>query len=202
MSVARLGDELAPSVLWELPLGDEVFVGLFLCSHDADVLEQATFHGVRLIRPVKDGFTPYRDYIGSGLELLTRQSTEIDTGFATRNNNDHVLSFDVRMLGISDQSQDQRQSTIYTLPATGGAPRRITKLTPSYLHGWSPDGSGWSAPAGAAESSTSTGSPRTAAARRSASPTSRGSTTGPSGAPTAATSTSTRRAAGRCRSGA
>jgi Tol biopolymer transport system component len=32
------------------------------------------------------------------------------------------------------------QSTIYTLPATGGTPRRITPLTPSYLHGFSPDG--------------------------------------------------------------
>jgi TolB protein len=26
------------------------------------------------------------------------------------------------------------------LPASGGTPKRITPLTPSYLHGWSPDG--------------------------------------------------------------
>lgn len=189
MSAARFGDPFASSVVEELPLGEEVYVGLFLCSHDPDVLEQATFSNVRIIRPVKDGFTPYREYIGSVLELLevgsgrrtllrrsaepfeapnwttdgaalvyntsgsgdgrgrlhrydlaTRQASVIDTGFAIRNNNDHVLSFDGRMLGISDQSQDQRQSTIYTLPATGGTPRRVTKLTPSYLHGWSPDG--------------------------------------------------------------
>jgi len=44
------------------------------------------------------------------------------------------------MLGISDQSADGGQSTIYTLPASGGKPQRITTLTPSYLHGWSPDG--------------------------------------------------------------
>ena len=35
---------------------------------------------------------------------LTRQPTLIDTGTNLRNNNDHVLSFDGTMLGISDQS--------------------------------------------------------------------------------------------------
>jgi Tol biopolymer transport system component len=49
-----------------------------------------------------------------------------------------VLSFDGTMLGISDQSAGQ--SAIYTVPAGGGTPKRITPLTPSYLHGWSPDG--------------------------------------------------------------
>ena len=132
--------------------------GLFLCSHNADVVEQAVFRDVRVIRPAKAGFTPYRDYIGSVLEVLdvatrpapgpaarrpspsrrrtgrrdgkaliyntsgggegrgrlhrfdlaTRQASVIDTGFAIRNNNDHVLSFDGRMLAISDQSQDER----------------------------------------------------------------------------------------------
>jgi Tol biopolymer transport system component len=41
---------------------------------------------------------------------------------------------------ISDQSQEQRKSLIYVLPASGGTPRRITELGPSYWHGWSPDG--------------------------------------------------------------
>ena len=44
------------------------------------------------------------------------------------------------MLGISDQSTDKGQSTIFTLPASGGTPKRITALTPSYLHSWSPNG--------------------------------------------------------------
>jgi TolB protein len=63
----------------------------------------------------------------------------IDTGFATRCNNDHGLSPDGKSLVISDQSQERR-SLIYILPATGGTPRRITKLGASYWHGWSPDG--------------------------------------------------------------
>jgi hypothetical protein len=63
----------------------------------------------------------------------------LDTGFATRCNNDHGLSPDGTQLAISDQSQE-RKSLIYLLPAGGGTPRRITQLGPSYWHGWSPDG--------------------------------------------------------------
>ena len=64
----------------------------------------------------------------------------IDTGFATRLNNDHVLSPDGTMMGISDQSQVEHQSLIYVVPIGGGTPRRLTEKSPSYLHGWSPDG--------------------------------------------------------------
>jgi len=64
----------------------------------------------------------------------------IDTGFATRGNNDHGVSPDGTKLVISDQSQGQRQSLIYTLPITGGTPTLITRSGPSYWHGWSPDG--------------------------------------------------------------
>ena len=64
----------------------------------------------------------------------------IDTGFATRCNNDHGVSPDGTQLVISDQSQGRRQSLIYTLPITGGTPKLITPNGPSYWHGWSPDG--------------------------------------------------------------
>jgi Tol biopolymer transport system component len=64
----------------------------------------------------------------------------IDTGFATKCNNDHGLSPDGSRLAISDQSQGDGRSLVYTVPASGGTPRRITPLAPSYWHGWSPDG--------------------------------------------------------------
>jgi dipeptidyl aminopeptidase/acylaminoacyl peptidase len=64
----------------------------------------------------------------------------IDTGFATRCNNDHGVSPDGTLLALSDQSQGRRQSLIYTLPVSGGMPRLITPNGPSYWHGWSPDG--------------------------------------------------------------
>ncbi len=189
-SAARHGDPYITTEMTDVDVGAEPYIGLFLTSHNPDVIEQAVFRNVRIIRPAKADFIPYRDYIGSQLELLdvqsgvrqiiyssrvpfeapnwtadgaalvynssgndpatrgrlyrfdlaSRQPTLIDTGFAIRNNNDHVLSFDGTMQGISDQSTDAGQSTIFTLPARGGVPKRITPLTPSYLHSWSPDG--------------------------------------------------------------
>ncbi len=74
------------------------------------------------------------------LPLSGGKPETIDTGFATRCNNDHGLSPDGTMLAISDQSQEPHQSLIYVVPASGGTPRRITEHSPSYWHGWSPDG--------------------------------------------------------------
>ena len=63
----------------------------------------------------------------------------VDTGFATACNNDHGITPDGRTIIISSRGEDGK-STIYALPATGGAPTRITPNTPSYWHGVSPDG--------------------------------------------------------------
>jgi Tol biopolymer transport system component len=64
----------------------------------------------------------------------------IDTGFAIRCNNDHGISPDGTQLVISDQSQEEHRSLVYIVPIGGGSPRRITQKSPSYWHGWSPDG--------------------------------------------------------------
>ena len=185
MSVARFGEPFAVESISGVDLGDEVYVGIFACSHNEEVLEQARFRNVRIIRPAPDGFVPYRDYIGSNLEVLDVESGHrrilyrssesiqapnwtpdgraliynsngllyrfdletaapvlIDTDFATQNNNDHVLSFDGRLLGISHHAEEaDGASLVYVVPVEGGTPRRVTPLGPSYLHGWSPDGS-------------------------------------------------------------
>jgi len=64
----------------------------------------------------------------------------IDTGFATRCNNDHGISPDSTQLAISDNSQGDRESLVYIVPIAGGTPRPITQKSPSYWHGWSTDG--------------------------------------------------------------
>ncbi|HYJ40316.1 MAG TPA: hypothetical protein VEW08_05965 [Steroidobacteraceae bacterium] len=190
-SAAKFGEPFEVAEIKDVPnVSEDAYVGLFLSSHNPDVKETVVFRHVRVIKPVKVGFQPYRDYIGSRLEVMnvtsghrnvyytsrvpfeapnwlpdgsaliynasgndpatrgrlwkfdlaTRTPTLIDTGFAIRNNNDHVLSFDGTQLAISDQSTGGGQSTIFTIPTRGGIPKRITPLTPSYLHGWSPDG--------------------------------------------------------------
>jgi TolB protein len=184
MSVARFGDTLVTRELSGVVLPDTVYVGLFVCAHNDSVVERARFSNVRLTIPPRRDFVPYRDYIGSNLEILdvatghativhryagsfqapnwtrdgkaliyaregrlyrfdleTRLALPINTGFATHNNNDHVLSFDGRMLGISNHSpEDSDASIVYVVPASGGTPTRVTARGPSYLHGWSPDG--------------------------------------------------------------
>ena len=99
---------------------------------------------------------------GSTASTWRRASRPSSTpAFANRNNNDHVLSFDgthARRSATRARPAASRRST--RCPATGGTPKRITPLTPSYLHGWSPDGEVRSStPAAATTSTTSTRSP-------------------------------------------
>jgi TolB protein len=65
-----------------------------------------------------------------------------NTGSATKNNNDHGISFDGRQVALSSHRDGLPGygSTIYTVPITGGEPRMVSEKTPNYWHGWSPDG--------------------------------------------------------------
>lgn len=184
LSVARYGDEFWTVEVPDFDFPAELYAGLFVCSHNAGVVEKATFDNVRIVIPPKEGYVPYRDYIGSHieimdletgrckiihsapnslqapnwtpdnkyliynsegliyrLELATNKIEVLNTDFVKDNNNDHVLSFDGKMLGLSSSSgEEEYGSLIYTVPVGGGVPKRITPVGPSYLHGWSPDG--------------------------------------------------------------
>ena len=184
MRVAKFGEPFVTEQVTDLALGDEVYVGLFVGSHNKDVLERGTFRDVRISVPARENFVPYREYIGSNLEVMDvatgkrdilhyapeslqapnwtpdnraliynrngrmyrfdlkkKTPSVIDTDFATGNNNDHVLSFDGKMLGLSHQVKEEgNKSIVYTVPVRGGKPKRITPVGHSYLHGWSPDG--------------------------------------------------------------
>src|SRR5205823_12961147 len=70
MSVARGGDTLSTVQVSDVPLGDTVYVGLFVCAHSDTVVERGTFRDVRLTVPAPDNFVPYRSYLGANLELL------------------------------------------------------------------------------------------------------------------------------------
>ncbi|NQT24701.1 TolB family protein [candidate division KSB1 bacterium] len=187
MYASKPGDLMQQIGEIELPFDSTSFyVGLIVCSHDSNVVEEAVFKNVRLTVPAKPDFVPYRDYIGcrleildieSGLRKVTYQSqtpfeapnwspdgsflvvnsqgklyripaaggelTLIDTDFATSNNNDHGFSPDGKTLALSHHAKDRpsgKNSVIYTVPVTGGVPTQITEKSPSYWHGWSPDG--------------------------------------------------------------
>ena len=185
MRVAKFGDPFVTEEIAGIELGDDVYVGLFVGSHNTDVAETGIFSDVRITIPFK-GVADNRTQmtLGSNLELLdiasgkreiiytvptsiqapnwtvdgksliyngsdgliynfdlaTRKPTLVNTGNIKSNNNDHVISFDGKMLGLSSSVRDLGGSIIYTVPITGGTPKQVTPKGPSYLHGWSPDG--------------------------------------------------------------
>jgi TolB protein len=183
LSVARKGELFTETSAEIDGPGDEVLAGIFICSHNKDIIEEAVFSNTRIVYPAPSTLVPYQDYLGSmveiqdltddnstilyqsprslqapnwtkdGKELLFnsdgrlyrldiagKHQSPIPTGEVTGNNNDHVISFDGKMLGISSSSGDYPASRVYTVPIGGGIPKLITPTGPSYLHGWSPDG--------------------------------------------------------------
>ncbi len=184
LSVARFGEPFWTVEVPDFDLPAELYAGLFICSHNKDVVETADFDNVRIVLPPKADFQAYRDYVGSHVEtvdvttgqrkvlysdpqslqapnwtpdgkaliynrnglmyrfdMLTGKAAVLPTDFVQQNNNDHVLSFDGKMLGLSSSSGDPSYgSLIYTVPVGGGKPKQVTLTGPSYLHGWSPDG--------------------------------------------------------------
>jgi Tol biopolymer transport system component len=184
LRAAVYGQPFVTDTIANIDLGDEVYVGLFVGSHNSDVIETGVFSNVRLTVPfngIADQNTQMK--LGSHLELLevasgkrdiiysvpysiqapnwmdaghlifndykgimynfdlgTKVPVPINTGSITNNNNDHVVSFDRKMLGLSSNVRSLGGSIIYTVPINGGIPKQITPKGPSYLHGWSPDG--------------------------------------------------------------
>ncbi len=183
--VSKNGGALSEVGKVELQMGASVLAGMFISSHNVDVIEKAKFWNLRMERPAAKGVNGYEHPSPGRLEILDVQSglrkviyetnkhieapnwsrngkyliynsegklyrfnlknskiSEIDTDFATSNNNDHGISFDGKTLAISHHLEEngKRHSIIYTLPVKGGIPKRITTSGPSYWHGWSPDG--------------------------------------------------------------
>jgi Tol biopolymer transport system component len=186
MSTAKFGEQFVEVQLEDMPIANQVFIGLYVSSHNPDIVEVTKFRNVRIIKPAAVDFQPYRDYLGSRLEVMdvatghrkvlftTTNSIQapnwtpdgkkliynsegrmyqyhlnegtispLNTGFAIKNNNDHVLSFDGTLMGLSSHNPaDMNNSTLYYLPSEGDSnPVVVNKpgLGASYLHGWSPD---------------------------------------------------------------
>ena len=58
LSAAKWGDPFTVVEVSDVSLGDEVFVGLALCSHNPEVTERAVFRDVRITKPAKDTLCP------------------------------------------------------------------------------------------------------------------------------------------------
>jgi Tol biopolymer transport system component len=164
---------------------DEVLAGIFINSHNADVLEEAKVWNVRIDKPVPENYNPDKEgwvccrmeildvftgmrkvihesksrfeapnWMPDGNSLLFNENgllytipveggtpVQLNTGSANRMNNDHGISFNGKLLAVSNHRQGLPGggSSIYVLPLTGGEPKLITERTPSYFHGWTGD---------------------------------------------------------------
>ena len=70
LSTARFGETFTSVQVTDLNLGDDLWIGIFVCSHEAEVLETATFENVRIVAPVTEGFDRGKDPFGSRMEIL------------------------------------------------------------------------------------------------------------------------------------
>jgi TolB protein len=193
MRIAHPGEPLQFVGSCDDVLNGEVLVGLFICSHDSDVVAHAKVWNVRIDQPVIHPYSSnpnaviptVTEVLGSRLEILNIANgnrkviyevpdrleapnwmpdgkkllfneegslytipveggtpEKLNTGTIDHINNDHVISFNGKMLGISSQREGLPDggSSVYTLPLTGGEPDLVTQETPSFLHGWSPSG--------------------------------------------------------------
>ena len=166
-----------------IELTDPVYVGLGVCSHDANVLETALFTNVRLAQAQQTAQRRFRSKI-TVYDLATRTTSVVyqadqvieapnwsrdgkfllvntggnlyrlplDTGAGAqlekidlgaggyRCNNDHDFSRDGKWLAFSASSPSSRQSQVYLARADGSDAKLMTEASPSYFHGWSPDG--------------------------------------------------------------
>jgi TolB protein len=174
MSVAHFGEVYEIHKLENVDLGTDLLTGLFICSHNSKFSEEAEFSNVRVFNTAPDKLVPYKEYLGSLLEVMdvasgqreilasapgswqapnwtpdgkkliynadgklynfllsTKVSTVLNTDFASNNNNDHVLTFDGKQVGISNAPAETKvQSVVYSVPVGGGVPKKITLNSP------------------------------------------------------------------------
>ncbi|HLF34675.1 MAG TPA: hypothetical protein VI583_10570 [Cyclobacteriaceae bacterium] len=185
MRVAYLGEPLQVVGKKEMEnMPDQVLAGIFICSHNENVIEEAKVWNVSIDKPMPDNYDVYgQGFKGARLETMNvfdgkrkviyKSSTgfeapnwmpdgkslifnmggllykiaagggepvKVNTGTAARLNNDHGISFDGKLLAISNFKPNPAGgggSAVYVLPLQGGEPRLVTEGTPSYFHGWS-----------------------------------------------------------------
>ena len=70
MSVAHWGETFVREEIADSTLGDEVYIGLFVCAHNPKVIEKAIFKNVRIEIPAGPNLVQYTDYLGSYLEIM------------------------------------------------------------------------------------------------------------------------------------
>lgn len=75
------------------------------------------------------------------ISLEDGKVSQVDTGFCEYCNNDHVLAPDHKTIAVSHHTKEDYHSRVYIIDPVAKTQTLVTPMAPSYLHGWSPDGS-------------------------------------------------------------
>jgi len=186
MSVGKDGMWFTSATPATVGLDGPVYIGLGVCSHDAQVLETAVFSNVSIeplpatnaeLNPEKvrskisvydlesksvqvvysadtlweaPNWSPDGKYLiansGGVIYRFTldakgeAQPEKLALDKSYRCNNDKSLSPDGKKLAFSANHAPVDESQVFVSNADGTSPRLLTPNTPSYFHGWSPDG--------------------------------------------------------------
>jgi Tol biopolymer transport system component len=137
-TAARFGEPLKEVGRLELNIGKEVYAGLFVCSHNEDVVEEVQFTNVRIEIPAPANFVPYKSVFGSRMEIL-----DIASG------NRKVIYESPEIFEAPNWSPDGKsliynsKGLLYKIPVNGGTPELINTGVANALnndHGISFDG--------------------------------------------------------------
>jgi TolB protein len=117
MRVAKLGEPLQTVGSTELEnMPEEVLAGLFICSHNPDVIEEAKIWNVRIDKPLPADYDPYQNgFVGSRLETMNvfdgKRTViyESDKGFEAPN-----------WMPDGKNLLFNQGGLLYEIPATGG----------------------------------------------------------------------------------
>jgi Tol biopolymer transport system component len=186
MFAGKPGENLAASAPVTIKLQDPIYIGLGVCSHDANVLETAVFSNVSVekLAPAEQSQNPSNvrskisiydvesksirlvyaadrlweapNWSPDGKYLLANsggvlyrfaldangkaQPEKLSLDAAYKCNNDHGITRDGKLLAFSADHGSSQASQVFVASPDGAKPRLLTPNSPSYFHGWSPDG--------------------------------------------------------------
>jgi len=128
---AQVGEPLqmiGSTVMNDMP--EEILAGLFLCSHNPDISEEAKVWNVRIDRPVPDDYNPNRDgWVGCRMEIL-----DVFTGMRKVIHESKGRFEAPNWMPDGKNLLFNENGSLYTIPIEGGTPVKFNTGTANRLN--------------------------------------------------------------------
>ncbi len=122
LRAAQVNEPFQVIGMHEMPdMPDSVFAGLFICSHNPAVIEQARIWNLRIDKPVTEDYNPYRQgWIGSRLETMTIADGERKVIYESKTGFEAPNWFPDGKKLLFNQG-----GSLYTIAVEGGTPEKL-----------------------------------------------------------------------------